>query len=44
MHKAANLEKFPVKPELRLLYPALEGIKQRYNPTKVHLQVYSGKL
>ncbi|TBU41951.1 alpha/beta-hydrolase [Dichomitus squalens] len=39
-HKAAHPEKYPVKPESKLLYPALEGIEQRYGPTKVHLQVY----
>ncbi|KAI0827909.1 alpha/beta-hydrolase [Trametes gibbosa] len=39
-HKATHPEQYPVKPEARLLYPALEGIEERYGPTKVHLQVY----
>ncbi|KAI1785206.1 alpha/beta-hydrolase [Ganoderma leucocontextum] len=39
-HKAANPEKYPIKPESKLLYPPLEGIEERYGPTKVHLQVY----
>ncbi|KAI0753082.1 hypothetical protein C8Q80DRAFT_1097008 [Daedaleopsis nitida] len=43
-HKAAHPDKYPVKPEARLLYPILDGIEQRYGPTKVHLQVYDGKL
>ncbi len=41
-HKAANPEKHPVKSESKLLYPPLEGIEERYGPTKVHLQVYDG--
>ena len=41
-HKAAYPDKYPIKPEARLLYPALEGIEQRYGPTKIHLQVYDG--
>ncbi|PIL33424.1 hypothetical protein GSI_04046 [Ganoderma sinense ZZ0214-1] len=39
-HKAANPEKYPVKPETKMLYPSLEGIEERYGPTEVHLQVY----
>ncbi|TFK88448.1 alpha/beta-hydrolase [Polyporus arcularius HHB13444] len=39
-HKAAHPDKYPVKPQARMLYPALDGIEQRYGPTKVHLQVY----
>ncbi|RPD68091.1 alpha/beta-hydrolase [Lentinus tigrinus ALCF2SS1-7] len=39
-HKAAYPDKYPVKPEARELYPALDGIEKRYGPTKVHLQVY----
>ncbi|KAI0629024.1 alpha/beta-hydrolase [Trametes polyzona] len=39
-HKAAHPEQYPVKPEARLLYPVLNGIEERYGPTKVHLQVY----
>ncbi|KAG5647060.1 hypothetical protein DXG03_001430 [Asterophora parasitica] len=39
-HKAANPDKFPIKDSTRALYPVLEGIEGRHNPTKVHLQVY----
>ncbi|KAL5512614.1 hypothetical protein ACEPAG_3267 [Sanghuangporus baumii] len=39
-HKAAHPERYPVKPEAKKLYPKLEGIENRYGPTKVHLQVY----
>ncbi|KAI0645263.1 alpha/beta-hydrolase [Trametes meyenii] len=39
-HKAAHPDKYPVKPEARLLYPVLNGIEERYGPSKVHLQVY----
>ncbi|KAI0653965.1 hypothetical protein C8Q70DRAFT_926701 [Cubamyces menziesii] len=39
-HKAAHPDKYPVKSEAKLLYPVLNGIEERYGPTKVHLQVY----
>ncbi|EJD08013.1 alpha/beta-hydrolase [Fomitiporia mediterranea MF3/22] len=39
-HKAAHPERYSVKPEARKLYPKLEGIEERCEPTKVHLQVY----
>ncbi|KAI0790560.1 hypothetical protein C8Q75DRAFT_806462 [Abortiporus biennis] len=39
-HKAAHPDKYPIKDEARKLYPALEGIEERFGPTKVHLQVY----
>ncbi|KAF7315080.1 Abhydrolase-3 domain-containing protein [Mycena indigotica] len=39
-HKAANPDKFPIREETRGLYPPLQGIEQRFGPTKVHLQVY----
>ncbi|KAI0776295.1 alpha/beta-hydrolase [Trametes elegans] len=39
-HKAAHPDKYPVKPEAKLLYPVLNGIEERYGPSKVHLQVY----
>ncbi|OCH89858.1 alpha/beta-hydrolase [Obba rivulosa] len=39
-HKAAYPDRYPVKEEARKMYPALEGIEQRFGPTKVHLQVY----
>ncbi|KAG6850876.1 hypothetical protein H0H93_007494 [Arthromyces matolae] len=39
-HKAANPEKYPIKTDIRALYPALNGIEGRFKPTKVHLQVY----
>ncbi|KAL5532041.1 hypothetical protein ACEPAF_5605 [Sanghuangporus sanghuang] len=38
--KAAHPERYPVKPEAKKLYPRLEGIEDRYGPTRVHLQVY----
>lgn len=41
-HRAAHPEEYPVKPEVRTLYPVLEGIEQRHGPTQVHLQVYDG--
>ncbi|KAI8973983.1 Alpha/Beta hydrolase protein [Trametes punicea] len=41
-HKAAYPDRYPVKPEAKLLYPVLNGIEERYGPTKVHLQVYDG--
>ncbi|KAJ7019317.1 hypothetical protein C8F04DRAFT_1236790 [Mycena alexandri] len=39
-HKAANPEKFPLKDDIRAMYPPLDGIEKKYRPTKVHLQVY----
>ncbi|ESK97263.1 putative lipase esterase from carbohydrate esterase family ce10 [Moniliophthora roreri MCA 2997] len=39
-HKAAYPDKYPVKDEVRAIYPKLNGIEQRYGPTAVHLQVY----
>ncbi|CAE6426311.1 unnamed protein product, partial [Rhizoctonia solani] len=40
-HKAANPEKYPVKPETKELLPSLKDIESKgYEPTKVHLQVY----
>ncbi|CDO75842.1 hypothetical protein BN946_scf184346.g3 [Trametes cinnabarina] len=39
-HKAAYPDRYPIKPIAKVLYPALNGIEQRYGPTKVHLQVY----
>ncbi|CCL99228.1 uncharacterized protein FIBRA_01243 [Fibroporia radiculosa] len=39
-HKAAYPDKYRVKEETRKMYPALDGIEQRFGPTKVHLQVY----
>ncbi|KAG7442589.1 alpha/beta-hydrolase [Guyanagaster necrorhizus] len=41
-HKAADPEKYPVREEIRKLYPALDGIEMRCGKTKVHLQVYDG--
>ncbi|CAE7140127.1 unnamed protein product [Rhizoctonia solani] len=43
-HKAANPEKYPVKPETRELLSSLKDIESKgYEPTKVHLQVYDGE-
>ncbi|KAJ7287106.1 alpha beta-hydrolase [Mycena rebaudengoi] len=39
-HKAANPEKYPLKDEIRAMYPPLEGIEAKFGPTRVHLQVY----
>ncbi|KAI0692106.1 Alpha/Beta hydrolase protein [Cytidiella melzeri] len=39
-HKAAYPARFPIKQEIRDLYPALNGIEERFGPTQVHLQVY----
>ncbi|KAI0919010.1 hypothetical protein AcV5_002037 [Taiwanofungus camphoratus] len=39
-HKAAHPQKHLVKEETRQMYPALQGIEQRFGPTKVHLQVW----
>ncbi|QRW25189.1 carbohydrate esterase family 10 protein [Rhizoctonia solani] len=40
-HKAANPEKYPVKPETKEFLPSLKDIESKgYEPTKVHLQVY----
>ncbi|KAI9062340.1 alpha/beta-hydrolase [Trametes sanguinea] len=39
-HKAAYPDRYPVKPKAKVLYPVLNGIEERYRPTKVHLQVY----
>ncbi|KAJ7935116.1 hypothetical protein B0H13DRAFT_1949785 [Mycena leptocephala] len=39
-HKAANPEKYPLKEEIRAMYPPLDGIEKKFGPTKVHLQVY----
>ncbi|KAL7277830.1 hypothetical protein ACG7TL_008775 [Trametes sanguinea] len=40
VHKAAYPDRYPVKPKAKVLYPVLNGIEERYGPTKVHLQVY----
>ncbi|KAJ6497643.1 hypothetical protein C8R45DRAFT_983709 [Mycena sanguinolenta] len=39
-HKAANPEKYPIRDEIRTMYPPLDGIEKKFGPTKVHLQVY----
>ncbi|KAG7449721.1 alpha/beta-hydrolase [Guyanagaster necrorhizus] len=39
-HKAAYPERFPIREELRNLYPPLKGIESRRKATRVHLQVY----
>lgn len=41
-HKAANPEKYPVRDDVRAMMPYYEGIEARYEPSKVHLQVYDG--
>lgn len=39
-HKAAHPSRYPLREEVRSLYPPLEGIEDRFSPTAVHLQVY----
>ncbi|KAG1878876.1 hypothetical protein F4604DRAFT_1580013 [Suillus subluteus] len=39
-HKAAHPSRYPLKEEVRSLYPPLKGIEGRFSPTAVHLQVY----
>ncbi|KAG2104030.1 uncharacterized protein F5147DRAFT_270934 [Suillus discolor] len=39
-HKAAHPSRYPLKEEVRSLYPPLKGIEDRFSPTAVHLQVY----
>ncbi|KAG2347393.1 alpha/beta-hydrolase [Suillus weaverae] len=39
-HKAAYPSRYPLKKEVRSLYPPLKGIEDRFSPTAVHLQVY----
>lgn len=39
-HKAAHPSRYPLKEEIRSLYPPLKGIEDRFSPTAVHLQVY----
>lgn len=41
-HKAAHPERYPVPDHVRKLMPCLDGIEDRYGPTKIHLQVYDG--
>lgn len=42
-HKAADPSKYPIKQQTKEMYPALNGIEDRFAPTPVHLQVYDGK-
>jgi hypothetical protein len=39
-HKAADPSKYPIKDEVRVMYPSLKDIEKRFGPTPVHLQVY----
>ncbi|KAJ4487266.1 hypothetical protein C8J55DRAFT_558336 [Lentinula edodes] len=41
-HKAVHPEQFPIRDTTRALYPALNGIEERFKgkPTPVHLQLY----
>ncbi|EJD08015.1 alpha/beta-hydrolase [Fomitiporia mediterranea MF3/22] len=39
-HKAAYPKHYPVHPGAKKMYPKLEGIENRYEPTCIHLQVY----
>jgi hypothetical protein len=42
-HKAANPSKYPIKDEIRAMYPPLIDIEKRFGPTPVHLQIYDGQ-
>ncbi|CDZ97386.1 Arylacetamide deacetylase [Phaffia rhodozyma] len=39
-HKAADPKAYPIPPHVERMLPSLDGIQDRYGPTKVHLQVY----
>ncbi|KAG7091172.1 hypothetical protein E1B28_010224 [Marasmius oreades] len=39
-HKAAYPDKYPVKDEVRTIYPSLHGIEDRFDGTPVHVQIY----
>jgi len=43
-HKAANPEAYPIDEDVKSMLPSLQGVEERYAPTKVHLQVYDGEL
>lgn len=39
-HRAAYPDKFPIRDDVRALYPPLAGIEAKYTGSPVHLQVY----
>jgi acetyl esterase/lipase len=41
-HRAAHPERFPVRDEVKDMYPALKNVEKHTQPTPVHLQVYDG--
>ena len=43
-HKAADPGKYPITQVARDMYPALNGIEERFGPTSIHLQVYDGEI
>ena len=43
-HKAANPAHYAVHPTAQELYPPLREIEGKHSPTKVHLQIYDGKI
>ena len=43
-HRAAHPERFPLREEIKKMYPALKLVETSMQPTPVHLQVYDGML
>ncbi|WWC89008.1 uncharacterized protein L201_003925 [Kwoniella dendrophila CBS 6074] len=41
-HKAANPDEHPIRDDVKVLLPSLNGIEDKYAATNVHLQVYDG--
>lgn len=41
-HRAAHPERFPLREEIKKMYPALKLVETSMQPTPVHLQVYDG--
>ena len=41
-HRAAHPERFPMRDEVKELYPVLKHVEKHTRPTPVHLQVYDG--
>ncbi|KAI0067652.1 alpha/beta-hydrolase [Artomyces pyxidatus] len=39
-HRAAYPERFPIREDIKKMYPLFEGLEDRIKPTPVHLQVY----
>jgi hypothetical protein len=43
-HRAAHPERFPLREEMKKMYPAFKLVETSMQPTPVHLQVYDGML